>query len=178
MNQQAQRQVGQRVPDVTFRLRREARWIEKTTSALFDGRSVAVFAVPAAFSTCCSGRHLPGYVALARNIKRMGIDEIYCVTVNDAFVVNAWARDQGIVDEVTLLPDGNADFTRGMGMLSDWSHLGFGQRSWRYSMIVRDGVIDSLFIEDRDGGPDPFAVSDAVTMLDHLDRSALRAAGE
>jgi len=176
--EQRQHTVGDRVPEVTFRLRQDGRWIEKTTRELFAGRAVVVIAVPGAFASACSGRHLPGYVALARNIKRMGIDEIFCIAVNDAFVMNAWARDQGIEGEVTLLPDGNGDFTRGMGMLADWSRIGFGQRSWRYAMVVRDSVIDSLFAEDRQAGRDPFAVSDAVTMLDHLDRTALRAAGE
>jgi peroxiredoxin len=92
--------------------------------------------------------------------------------------MNAWARDQGIEDEVTLLPDGNGDFARAMGMLVDKSRLGFGQRSWRYSMVVRDGVIQRIFAENRDVGEDPFEVSDAITMLDYLDSSALRAAGE
>jgi len=170
--------AGDRVPDVTFRLRQDGAWIDKTSAELFGGRSVVLFAVPGAFAVACSGRHLPGYVALARNIKRMGIDEIFCLSVNDAFVMNAWARDQGIVDEVTLLPDGNGEFTRGMGMLADWSRLGFGPRSRRYAMVVRNGVIDSLFAEDPADGRDPFAVSDAITMLDHLDRTALRAAGE
>ena len=176
--EQAQRNVGDRVPEVTFRLRRDGQWVEKTTTELFAGRAVVVFAVPGAFASACSGRHLPGYVALARNIKCMGIDEIFCIAVNDAFVMNAWARDQGIADEVTLLPDGNGDFTRAMGMLADWSPLGFGLRSRRYAMVVRDGVIESLFAEDRRDGGDPFAVSDAITLLDHLDRTALRAAGE
>src|SRR3546814_11396184 len=89
---------GDRVPGVTFRLRDGAQWVEKTSAELFGNRRVVIFAVPAAFSTSCSARHLPGYVALARNIKRMGIDEIFCVAVNDAFVMNAWARDQGIED--------------------------------------------------------------------------------
>jgi peroxiredoxin len=175
---QAMRGPGDQVPDVTFRLRSEGRWQEKSSAELFRGRSVVVFAVPGAFASACSGRHLPGYVALARNIKRMGIDEIFCVAVNDAFVMNAWARDQGIEDEVTLLPDGNGDFARAMGMLVDQSRLGVGQRSWRYAMVVRDGVIQRIFAEDRRGGEDPFEVSDAITMLDYLDSSALRAAGE
>jgi peroxiredoxin len=98
--------------------------------------------------------------------------------VNDAFVMNAWARDQGIEDEVTLLPDGNGDFARGMGMLVDLSQRGFGLRSWRYAMVIDDGVIRQAFVEDRHGGEDPFEVSDAITMLDYLDGAALRAAGE
>ena len=140
-------------------------------------RRVVVFAVPAAFSTACSARHLPGYVALARNIRRMGIDEIFCVAVNDAFVMNAWARDQGIDDEVILLPDGSGDFTRAMGLLVDCSHQGFGLRSRRYAMVAQDGVIEAIFLE-KDGADDAFEVSDAITMLDYLDRAALRAAGE
>jgi peroxiredoxin len=172
----AMRGRGDKVPEVTFRLRCDGQWLEKSSAELFQGRTVVVFAVPGAFSSACSGRHLPGYVALARNIKRMGIDEIFCIAVNDAFVMNAWARDQGIEDEVTLLPDGNGDFTRAMGMLVDKSRLGFGQRSWRYSMVVRDGVIARIFVEDRDGGEDPFAVSDAITLLDHLDEEAAVAA--
>jgi peroxiredoxin len=108
----------------------------------------------------------------------MGIDEIFCVAVNDAFVMNAWARDQGIEDEVTLLPDGNGDFTRAMGMLVDLSRRGFGLRSRRYALVAHDGVIQQLFVEAEDGGEDPFEVSDAISMLDYLDSAALRAAGE
>jgi len=169
------RRVGDRVPEATFRLRREGQWVEKTSADLFGGRRVVVFAVPAAFSTACSARHLPGYVALARNIRRMGIDEIFCLAVNDAFVMNAWARDQGIDDEVSLLPDGNGDFTRAMGMLEDHSRRGFGARSRRYSMVVEDGVIAEMFVEDRNG-EDPLEVSDAISMLDRLDRTTRIAA--
>jgi peroxiredoxin len=176
--QQPVRSSGDRVPDVTFRLRRANEWVEKTTGELFGGRAIVAFAVPAAFSASCSARHLPGYVALARNIKRMGIDEIFCLAVNDAFVMNAWSRDQGIEDEVTLLPDGNGDFARAMGMLADLRDRGFGLRSRRYSMLVHDGVIQQLFVEDRNAGEDALEVSDAITMLDYLDRTALRAAGE
>src|SRR3546814_1993566 len=170
--------IGDRVPGVTFRLRDGAQWVEKTSAELYGNRRVVIFAVPAAFSTSCSARHLPGYVALARNIKRMGIDEIFCVAVNDAFVMNAWARDQGIEDEVALLPDGNGDFTRAMGMLADQSGRGFGARSRRYSMVAHAGVIQQIFLENRDGSEDPIEVSDAITMLDYLDSTALRAAGE
>ncbi len=135
------RRTGDVVPQVTFRLRREGAWLEMTSAEIFKGRSVVLFGLPAAFSTTCAARHLAGYVALSRNIRAMGIDEICCLSVNDAFVMNAWARDQGIDDEVTLLPDGNAAFTRQMGMLVDKVREGFGERSWRYSMVVEDGVI-------------------------------------
>jgi peroxiredoxin len=169
---------GDRLPQVTFRLRRDCGWVEKSSSELFGGRRVVIFAVPGAFASTCSGRHLPGYVALAGSIRRMGIDEIFCVSVNDAFVMNAWARDQGIDGEVTLLPDGNADFTRAMGMLTDWSPVGFGPRSWRYSLVARDGVIERIFVEDPQHGKDPFAVSDVITLLDQLDSDSRRMAGE
>lgn len=170
-------QAGDKVPDITFRLRRDGAWEEQTSDALFEGRRVVLFAVPAAFSTTCSARHLAGYVALSKNIRAMGIDEIFCLAVNDAFVMNAWGRDQGLAGEVTLLPDGNADFTRAMGMLVNQAESGFGWRSWRYSMLLHDGVIESIFVEDRQGGRDPLDVSDAITMLDHLDARA-RAAAE
>lgn len=170
------RRSGDRIPQVTFRLRQDGAWLEKTSEALLKGRRVVLFALPAAFSTTCSARHLAGYVALSKNIKAMGIDEIFCLSVNDAFVMNAWARDQGIYDEVTLLPDGNGDFTREMGMLIDRGELGFGLRSCRYAMLLHDGIISALFAEDRDGGEDPLAVSDAITMLDYLDNRARFAA--
>lgn len=169
---------GDRLPQVSFKLRRDGSWVERSSSELFARRRVVIFAVPGAFASACSGRHLPGYVALAGSIRRMGIDEIFCVSVNDAFVMNAWARDQGIDGEVTLLPDGNADFTRAMGMLADWSTLGFGPRSWRYSLVARDGVIERIFVEDPRHGTDPFAVSDAITLLDQLDSGSRRMAGE
>jgi len=169
--------VGDRVPDTVFRQRQDGQWLEQPGRELFVGRRVVLFAVPAAFSTACSARHLPGYVALARNIRRMGIHEIFCVAVNDAFVMNAWARDQGIDGEVTLLPDGNGDFTRAMGMLVDRSDHGFGLRSRRYAMVVQDGIIEAMFLEDGEAD-EAFEVSDAITMLDYLDRAALRAAGE
>ncbi|MGF1592568.1 MAG: peroxiredoxin [Kiloniellaceae bacterium] len=172
------RGAGDRLPQVVFKLRRDGSWVERTSADLFGGRRVVIFAVPGAFASACSGRHLPGYIALSGNIRRMGIDEIFCVSVNDAFVMNAWARDQGIDGEVTLLPDGNADFTRAMGMLADWSSVGFGPRSWRYSMVAADGLIERIFVEDPRHGIDPFAVSDAITLLDQLDRDSRRLAGE
>ena len=172
------RRAGDPLPEITFRLRRDGRWQEKTSGDLFKGRTVVIFAVPGAFSTSCSARHLPGYVALAANIKAMGIDEIFCVAVNDAYVMNAWTHDQGITDEVTLLPDGNGDFTRAMGMLTDRSELGFGQRSRRYALVARDGVIDQIFVEQGDAAGDPFRVSDAISLLDFLDHQALRAVAE
>ena len=163
---------GDRVPDVAFRLRRGAEWVETSTTEIFAGRTVIVFSLPGAFTPTCSSMHLPRYEDLAPVFARLGIDEIVCVSVNDPFVMEAWGRYES-VERVRLLPDGNAAFTRGMGMLVDKSDLNFGARSWRYSMLVRDGVIDRLFVEPDKPG-DPFEVSDADTMLRTLDPSAAR----
>ena len=166
------RQAGDRVPDVTFRLRRDADWEETSSAKIFGGRNVIVFALPGAFTPTCSTVHLPRYEELAPEFARRGIDEIVCVAVNDPFVMQQWGRDEG-AGKVHLLPDGNGAFTRGMGMLVDKSDLNFGARSWRYSMLVRDGVIEKLFVEPDKPG-DPFEVSDADTMLRYLDPSAPR----
>ena len=168
--------IGDRVPDVTFKLRVDGEWREKKSSEYFKNRRVVLFALPGAFTPTCSSTHLPGYVVLSKNLKALGVDEILCLSVNDAYVMNAWGKDQGIDDEVTMLPDGSGHFTRQMGMLVDNDDLGFGERSWRYSMLVSDGVIEKLFIEDRDTTGDPFAVSDAVTMLDYVNEATTQAA--
>jgi peroxiredoxin len=164
--------AGDRVPDVRFRLRRGPEWIETSTAEIFGGRRVIVFSLPGAFTPTCSSQHLPRYEELAPEFARLGIAEIVCVAVNDPFVMEEWGRNEA-VDKVRLLPDGNAAFTRGMGMLVDKSALNFGARSWRYSMAVRDGVIEKLFVEPDKPG-DPFEVSDADTMLRWLDPSARR----
>ena len=164
--------AGDRVPEATFRVRDGARWTELTTARLFDGRSVIVFSLPGAFTPTCSTMHLPRYEELAPQFARLGIDEIVCVAVNDPFVMAEWGRAES-ARKVRLLPDGNAQFTRGMGMLVDKRDLNFGARSWRYSMLVRDGVIEKLFVEPDKPG-DPFEVSDADTMLRYLDPSAPR----
>jgi len=156
-----------KVPQVVFRTRRADQWVEVRSDALFSGRTVVVFALPGAYTPTCSTTHLPRYEELAPALREAGVDDIYCVSVNDAFVMNAWARDHG-VQSVQLLPDGNGDFSAAMGMLVDKRDLGFGQRSWRYSMLVRDGVIEKMFIEPEKPG-DPFEVSDADTMLAYLD---------
>ena len=165
-------QAGDRVPDVRFRLRRGPDWVETSTAEIFGGRAVIVFSLPGAFTPTCSSMHLPRYEELAPVFAKLGIDEIVCVSVNDPFVMEEWGRSES-VDKVRLLPDGNAAFTRGMGMLVDKSDLNFGARSWRYSMLVRDGVIDKLFVEPDKPG-DPFEVSDADTMLGWLAPTAAR----
>jgi len=157
---------GQRVPDATFRIRQGHEWVTRTSKDLFAGRTVVVFSLPGAFTPTCSSTHVPRYNHLAPAFRAQGVDEIVCISVNDAFVMNEWQEDQRAFD-VTFLPDGNGEFTNGMGMLVGKEDIGFGRRSWRYSMVVRDGVIEKMFIEPEEPG-DPFKVSDADTMLNHL----------
>jgi glutaredoxin-like protein len=157
---------GSKVPQVTFHTRRNHEWIDVTTDEVFKGRTVVVFALPGAFTPTCSSTHVPRYNQLTPVFKQHGVDDVICISVNDAFVMNEW-RDEQKAFNVTFLPDGNGDFSRGMGMLVPKSDLGFGERSWRYSMLVRDGVIEKMFIEPDVPG-DPFEVSDADTMLAHV----------
>ena len=157
---------GQKVPQVTFRTRQEHEWVDVSSDDVFKGKTVIVFALPGAFTPTCSSTHVPRYNQLAPVLKQNGVDEIICVSVNDAFVMNEWKAEQN-ADNIRFLPDGNGDFSRGMGMLVEKNDLGFGERSWRYSMLVRDGVIKKMFIEPDVPG-DPFEVSDADTMLAHV----------
>jgi glutaredoxin-like protein len=161
---------GQRVPNVTFRVRENNEWKSVTTSELFDGKSVVVFSLPGAFTPTCSSTHLPRYNELAPVFFASGVDAILCVSVNDTFVMNEWAKDQEAAN-IRLIPDGNGEFTEGMGLLVDKADLGFGKRSWRYSMLVKDGVIVKQFIEPQKPG-DPFEVSDADTMLAYINPKA------
>ena len=161
---------GKRVPNVTFKTRENEQWKEVTTDQIFKGKTVAVFSLPGAYTPTCSSTHLPRYNELASTLKAKGVDEIVCISVNDAFVMNAWKRYQE-AENITVIPDGNGEFTEGMGMLVDKASLGFGKRSWRYSMLVKDGVVQKMFIEPEKEG-DPFEVSDADTMLKHLDPKA------
>ncbi len=167
------------VPETVFktRVRDESvggdnpfRWQDMTTEDIFAGKKVVVFSLPGAFTPTCSSSHLPRYEELYDEFKAQGVDTIICVSVNDAFVMFQWGKSQG-AKNVFLLPDGSGEFTRKMGMLVDKSNLGFGMRSWRYSMLVNDGKIEKAFIEPdfSDNCPtDPFEVSDADTMLAHL----------
>jgi len=163
-------QEGKRVPQVTFRTRVDNDWRNVTTDDIFRGKTVVVFSLPGAFTPTCSSTHLPRYNELAPAFRASGVDTIVCVSVNDPFVMEEWARDQECAN-VLLLPDGNGEFTAGMGMLVDKSDLGFGKRSWRYSMLVRDGLVEKMFIEPQKPG-DPFEVSDADTMLAYLNPQA------
>ncbi|WP_427981950.1 glutathione peroxidase [Agarivorans sp.] len=161
---------GQSVPNVTFHTRQGDAWVDVTTEQLFKNKTVVVFALPGAFTPTCSSTHLPRYNELAGVLKENGVDDIVCISVNDTFVMNAWLADQE-ADNITVIPDGNGEFSEGMGMLVDKDELGFGKRSWRYSMLVKDGVIEKMFIEPNVPG-DPFEVSDADTMLEYINADA------
>jgi len=167
------------VPNMVFktRVRDESvegenpyRWEDQTTQDIFGGKKVAVFSLPGAFTPTCSSTHLPRYDELYDQFKALGVDKIICVSVNDAFVMFKWGKEQGNKN-IFLLPDGNGEFTRKMGMLVDKSNIGFGMRSWRYSMVVNDLNVEKMFVEAgfEDNCPtDPFEVSDADTMLAYL----------
>lgn len=165
---------GKRVPSVTFPIRVNDEWAKRDSNEIFAGKTVVVFSLPGAFTPTCSSTHLPRYNELASKFSENGVDEILCVSVNDTFVMNAWAADQD-AENVSFIPDGNGDFTNGMGLLVEKNDIGFGKRSWRYSMLVKDGVIEKMFIEPDLPG-DPFEVSDADTMLAYINPEAIQAA--
>ncbi len=172
-------QEGKNVPNVVFktRVRDESvegpnpyRWKDVSSDDIFKGKKVVVFALPGAFTPTCSSTHLPGYEAAYDELKALGVDEVYCLSVNDAFVMFQWGRHQN-VEKVKMLPDGSGEFTRGMEMLVKKDNLGFGERSWRYSMYVEDGLIKKMFSEagfSDNCATDPFEVSDALTMVNYL----------
>lgn len=161
---------GQNIPNVVFKTRQHDEFVDVSTDELFKNKTVIVFSLPGAFTPTCSSAHLPRYNELANTFKGNGVDNIICLSVNDAFVMDAWKEYQD-AENVTLIPDGNADFTEGMGMLVDKTDLGFGKRSWRYSMLVKGGIIEKMFIEPDVPG-DPFDVSDADTMLEYINPHA------
>ncbi len=158
--------TGSRVPNVTFHTRQGHEWVDVTTDEIFAGKTVVVFSLPGAFTPTCSSSHVPRYNQLVPFFKEHGVDEVVCISVNDTFVMNEWKHTQH-ADNLTFIPDGNGEFTAGMGLLVEKDDLGFGKRSWRYSMLVRDGVVEKMFIEPEVEG-DPFEVSDADTMLAYL----------
>lgn len=161
---------GNKVPQITFKTRTASDWKKITSDDVFSGKTVAVFSLPGAFTPTCSSAHVPRYNELYGVFKENGVDEIVCVSVNDAFVMNAWKEDQK-AQNITFLPDGNGEFTKAMEMLVSKNDLGFGDRSWRYSMIVKDGIIEKMFIEPEKEG-DPYEVSDADTMLEYINPNA------
>jgi len=167
-----QNHEGQRIPQVSFRVRENNEWKTVTTDDIFKDKTVVVFSLPGAFTPTCSSTHLPRFNELAPAFFENGVDTIACVSVNDTFVMNEWAKDQE-AKNVMLIPDGNGEFTEGMGMLVDKADLGFGKRSWRYSMLVKNGIVEKMFIEPEKPG-DPFEVSDADTMLNYINPNARR----
>jgi len=171
--------IGKSVPNVTFktRVRDESiggdnpfRWEEKTSADYFSGKRVVVFSLPGAFTPTCSTFQLPDFEKLYPDFKSAGIDEIYCISVNDAFVMNAWGKSQG-VENVRLIPDGSGKFTRCMGMLVEKDNLGFGDRSWRYGAVINDGVIEQWFEEpgfEDNCETDPYGESSPQNILSNL----------
>lgn len=171
--------TGLSVPQVTFhtRIRDDSiggenpfRWQDMTTDDFFKGKRVVLFALPGAFTPTCSNHHLPGYEDNAAEFKAQGIDEIYCMSVNDSFVMNKWAQDQDLKN-VKVIPDGSGEFTRKIGMLVNNDGVGFGYRSWRYAAVVNDGVIEAWFEEpgrDDNSRNAPFGESSSDTVLTWL----------
>jgi len=160
----------QQIPQVEFVFRENSEFVTRTSADLFNGKRVVIFSLPGAFTPTCSAYQLPGFEAFYNMFTEQGIDEIYCISVNDGFVMNAWGKDQGI-EKVKLIPDGNGYFTNGMGFLVSKSNLGFGERSWRYAAIINDGVIEKLFVEEgfRDNADtDPYEASTPEAVLEYV----------
>jgi peroxiredoxin len=158
------------VPEVQFQFRENGQFVTRTTSELFNGKRVVIFSLPGAFTPTCSAYQLPGFEEKYDDFLGLGIDDIYCISVNDGFVMNAWAKDQDI-EKVTLIPDGNAYFTRSMGMLVNKSNLGFGDRSWRYAAVVDNGIIEKLFVEagQRDNADtDPYEATTPEVVFEYV----------
>jgi peroxiredoxin len=157
-------QVGERLPEATFKTFTADGPTAKTTADIFSGKTVALFAVPGAFTPTCSAKHLPGFKDHAADLKALGVDLIACVSVNDVFVMDAWGKSQGVGGDVLMLADGNGDFAKAIGLEMDGSKFGMGLRSQRYSMVVKDGVVDKLNVE----AAGEFRVSTADYMIDQL----------
>lgn len=161
--------TGQKIPDVNFKVINKGEWETINTIKEFENKKVIIHALPGAATPTCSTAHLPRYEELFSKFKANGVDAVYCLSVNDTFVMNAWKKELG-VNSIVMLPDGNGEFSDKMGMLVDKSDLGFGKRSWRYSMLVNNNIIEQMFIEPFEEG-DPFKVSDADTMLKYINEN-------
>ena len=153
--------VGDSIPDITVHVMGESGPESKSSKDLLIGRKVVLFALPGAFTPTCSAKHLPGFIDKASEFFEKGVDEIICLSVNDAWVMGAWGKAQGADGKVTMVADGNGDLSRALGFTADMSGAGFGERSIRYAMVVENGVVTSLNVE----APRKFEVSDAQTML-------------
>ncbi len=164
------RKEGYQIPQVEFVFRENGEFVNRTSSELFGGKRVVIFSLPGAFTPTCSAYQLPGFEEKYEEFQALGIDEIYCISVNDGFVMNAWAQDQNIKN-VKLIPDGNAYFTRSMGMLVRKSNLGFGERSWRYAAVVDNGTIEKIFIEagqQDNADTDPYEETTPENVLQYV----------
>ena len=162
--------IGKSIPEVKFRVRELGDWVDTNTNTYFKDKRVVVFSLPGAFTPTCSNQQLPGYEKQASVFKAHGIDEIYCISVNDSFVMNAWAADQKL-ENVKVIPDGNGQFTEEMGMLVSKKDKCFGFRSWRYAMIINNGKIEQVFIEpgkEDDLADDPYGISSPENVLKYL----------
>jgi peroxiredoxin len=157
-------QVGDQIPDVKLRQLGEGGMQEVSTGELFKGRKVVMFGLPGAFTPTCSAKHLPGFINKADELRAKGVDEIVCLSVNDAFVMQAWAKDQHAEDKVNLLPDGNGEFTRALGLEMDGAGFGMGQRCKRFALIAEDGKVTGVFVEE----PGAFEVSSAEAVMAEL----------
>jgi peroxiredoxin len=158
------------VPSVDFMFRENSEFVVRSTEELFNGKKVVLFALPGAFTPTCSAYQLPGFEEKYDQFRESGIDEVYCLSVNDAFVMNAWAKDQ-MITNVKMIPDGNGEFTQAMGMLVQKRNLGFAQRSWRYAAVIDDGVIEQIFMEDGAGdnvSEDPYEWSTPEKVLKYV----------
>ena len=161
--------------EVEFVFRENGEFVNRTAAELFDGKRVVLFSLPGAFTPTCSAYQLPGFEEKYEDFIGSGIDAIYCISVNDGFVMNAWAKDQNI-EKVKLIPDGNAYFTRSMGYLVSKSNLGFGDRSWRYAAIVNDRIIEKIWVEEgmRDNADtDPYEVTTPENVMNYIRSSVL-----
>jgi peroxiredoxin len=156
--------VGDTLPEASLRLKTDSGITEVKTPDFFKGKKAVLFALPGAFTPTCSAKHLPGFVQKADELKAKGVDTIACLSVNDAFVMEAWGKQQNVGDKVVMLADGNADFTKKIGLQMDGSKFGMGERSQRYAMLIEDGVVKQLFVE----APGAFEVSSAEHMLKNL----------
>ena len=175
--------IGKKIPVFTFKLRvrddsisgpNPFRWEDKSSTEIFQNKNVLIFSLPGAFTPTCSTYQLPEFEDCYEKFKANGVDEIYCVSVNDAFVMNSWGKAQNLI-HVKLIPDGNGEFTRQMGMLVDKKNLGFGQRSWRYAALVKNGIVTQWFEEpglEDDHGEDPYGVSSPSHILKELENAS------
>lgn len=171
--------IGRKLPDVTFRTRvrdesvggpNPYRWEDKTTADYFAGKTVVLFSLPGAFTPTCSTYQLPDFEKLFPDFQSEGVDAIYCISVNDAFVMNAWGKAQEI-GKIGLIPDGSGEFTRKMGMLVNKDNLGFGMRSWRYAAVVKNGVVEQWFEEEGYSDnceSDPYGESAPQNVLENI----------